>query len=1003
MAESPPRPETSRARAAAARAAAGVALTLALAAAAGACRPDDAPEAAPAVARAALAPAPVISPEIGTDTPVTGFNPGSTSGAAAAFGTSSYLVVWVDRRADAYNIASQSTYGDIYGIRMAADGTVLDTTSFPIAVAGGEQTGPMVTFDGTNWVVVWGDGRDPSGMSGTWGARVAQDGTVLDPGGFVIEPGTTYATANSPVGLDFDGTHVVVTLTRSSGIYADVIQSNGTPLGGAFQVAPSGSGGGALAFDGMYHLVLFGQPATPTPPSGYNTAVVAQRFTSAGTLIGSPTTLLTTSGTNASPAGMPTTVVSSGNGNGWLVGFILGATIRYSLVGDNGAPGSLISLGGSGAGITADADGAGYTLIYTTPTTYHARRMNTAGFVSVADQILFPSSQSAGTMALAHDPSGEILAYGSSNNLFATHLSSSLATPDAPPGILLSRTANLQADPSVAWNGSEYLVAWNDFRMSTNGSTFYATYATRVSPAGQVLDTAGLMLLLNASRTALGSNGATFMLAATSYQLVALAVSAAGATGGSANLTANGSAGTPVSHVASDGTNYLVAWVSGTGVTGTGPLVGTRLGPNAEALDVAPIAIAPSAIALSVAVAFNGTSYLVAYEQPSGAIAAVRVDKNGQLVGTSATTIAMRTSNETNLAVASDGSGWLIAWTDTGKMRAARVDASGQLRDPSAIAVSSSTASGPVGAAWDGRRYWVIWTDTRHASPVLPQYGLLEVYGARVSSGGAVDDPGGILISGGHDHLASAVAGGDHQILVAYYRMMAEQPYGIYRVRERLVTDLSPDGESCAKAADCQSNICNGTCQPVPTGSGGATGSGGSGSGGSTGSGGATAAGAGGSGAGGATAAGAGGSGAGGAIGAGGSAGSGAGGAGATGGSSGTGSAGAVGGATGGAGGTGGAVATGGATGAAGSAGATGGAAGAGGKPDAGSSGGHGAAGATGTADADADAPAMTGGSGGCSCSTGGDAPHAGSALLAALSVGLVLRSRRRRRRGIAR
>ena len=225
-------------------------VALGLLAMSGACRPSAAPptESALTVARSALAASTLtISPEIGTDTPVLGPNPGLAQQPAAAFGQTSYLVVWSDQRTGEIDAPDGTTGADIYGIRVNPDGTVLDPASFPIAVAAGSQTSPQVAFDGTNWMVVWADSRDPSGHTGTYGARVATDGTLLDPQGIPLSPGTSVATANAPAGLDTDGTNVVMTTVRNDGIYASVLQSDGTVLGSPFQVAPVGGAAPSLS------------------------------------------------------------------------------------------------------------------------------------------------------------------------------------------------------------------------------------------------------------------------------------------------------------------------------------------------------------------------------------------------------------------------------------------------------------------------------------------------------------------------------------------------------------------------------------------------------------------------------------------------------------------------------------------------------------------------------------------------------------------------------------
>ncbi|MEO0069767.1 MAG: hypothetical protein ABIK18_03120, partial [candidate division WOR-3 bacterium] len=113
------------------------------------------------------------------------------------FDGTNYLVVWEDYR-------SGSSY-DIYGARVSPDGTVLDPEGIPILTARYPQYSPSVVFDGTNYLVVWAGWRGEN--RSICGARVSKDGTVLDPVGFVISTGDYEQESPSVV---FDGTNYLV-------------------------------------------------------------------------------------------------------------------------------------------------------------------------------------------------------------------------------------------------------------------------------------------------------------------------------------------------------------------------------------------------------------------------------------------------------------------------------------------------------------------------------------------------------------------------------------------------------------------------------------------------------------------------------------------------------------------------------------------------------------------------------------------------------------------------
>jgi hypothetical protein len=99
-----------------------------------------------------------------------------------AFDGSQYLVVWEDTRID-----SLSDNTNIYGSRIAPDGTVLDTLGIPISTETENQLNPSVTFDGNNFFVVWEDHRN--GFADIYGTEVNSSGQVLDPVGILISEG----------------------------------------------------------------------------------------------------------------------------------------------------------------------------------------------------------------------------------------------------------------------------------------------------------------------------------------------------------------------------------------------------------------------------------------------------------------------------------------------------------------------------------------------------------------------------------------------------------------------------------------------------------------------------------------------------------------------------------------------------------------------------------------------------------------------------------------------
>lgn len=129
-----------------------------------------------------------------------------------AFDGTSHLVVWWEERTGRSR--------EIYGRRVAPDGTFLDTTSFPIGSATGFQHYPSVAFGGGMYLVTWVDAR--AGVGSVYGARVTPSGEVLDLAGIPIHVPPRGAVSTGSVRAAWDGTAFVVTWADVSSPRADV-------------------------------------------------------------------------------------------------------------------------------------------------------------------------------------------------------------------------------------------------------------------------------------------------------------------------------------------------------------------------------------------------------------------------------------------------------------------------------------------------------------------------------------------------------------------------------------------------------------------------------------------------------------------------------------------------------------------------------------------------------------------------------------------------------------
>ncbi|MFC2172001.1 hypothetical protein ACFLU6_05140 [Acidobacteriota bacterium] len=213
-----------------------------------------------------------------------------------ACGGDSCLAVFRDTRAD-------QDGPDIYGCRIHRLSGVLDPNGILITAADNIQTSPRVAFNGQDFLVVWEDARDdPNGLEkDVYGARVALDGTVLDPDPSSIQiarVGGSNQAAPASLGLAMDA---IVTWADDRGgdfdLYRTKVDRNGTVIdpgglvlvqGTGFQGVPrlalANSGPGVFYVDDKgsgteqdISLVQMGGDGAPLDTTGHNVSGAAQR------------------------------------------------------------------------------------------------------------------------------------------------------------------------------------------------------------------------------------------------------------------------------------------------------------------------------------------------------------------------------------------------------------------------------------------------------------------------------------------------------------------------------------------------------------------------------------------------------------------------------------------------------------------------------------------------------------------------------------------------------
>jgi len=169
--------------------------------------------------------------------------------AATAWNGTHYLVAWTDMRGGYFT-------PDIYFTLATSDGQPLAPDGVLLCGAEGDQSEPDVIWTGQEFVVIWQDAR--SGDFDLYTARVAPDGTVLDPGGlaFYVGPGDQMHPE-----MAWDQSRALVTWEHYTGAERDVwgqFYDPATPGGLPFPIcAETGEQGGpAVAWNGSSGMYL---------------------------------------------------------------------------------------------------------------------------------------------------------------------------------------------------------------------------------------------------------------------------------------------------------------------------------------------------------------------------------------------------------------------------------------------------------------------------------------------------------------------------------------------------------------------------------------------------------------------------------------------------------------------------------------------------------------------------------------------------------------------------
>jgi hypothetical protein len=478
--------------------------------------------------------------------------------ADVAFDGSKYLVVWRDSTA-------------IRAARLTSDAVVLDAT--PILIDGTTTyTRPAVTAGSTGFVVAW---RDEGGNSRL--ARVASSGVVLDPGGVMVPnsdghadigfDGTSFLpvfagdTINDVLGARFastgafldpvpfpissgfelqevprvasrSGEHLVVWSASGGGIpLGDVsgrrVAANGTLLGSqqtSFALGANDQLTPAVASDGNDFLLLWRDQR-----NGYGD-LYAERIAGDGTVL--------------DPLGIELLVADDGqewpevifDGKHYFAVWQDRRDGELDVYGARLDPtGKVLDPGGfpiasSGLAELSPALAANGSLTFVTwshgggfePDVHAARVSSTGELLDPTGFVVAEGPGSQSGAAVASDGTDFFVVWSHTETPVNTAKTSELrGARYAKDGTLLTPTPFVVAAapgtryvPRIAFGKGVYLVVWHDDRNETSAE--WDIYATRVSPAGDVLDPDGIRITQAAGADVWPDvtwNGETFVVA----------------------------------------------------------------------------------------------------------------------------------------------------------------------------------------------------------------------------------------------------------------------------------------------------------------------------------------------------------------------------------------------------------------------------------------------------------------------------------------------------------
>jgi hypothetical protein len=556
------------------------------------------------------------------------------------------------------------------------------------------EEAPKIAFDGTTSLVVWADTRDGSLTRDIYGTRINASGTPLDGTGIEIA------------------------------------------------IAPNDQTQPAVAYDGAQYLVVWADRR-----SGTSFDLYGQRVSTAGALVGPQIAISLAAGDQQNPR-------VAAFGGAWIVAWQDHRSgvdnVYFARISGAGAvldaSGVAVAAGANAQSLPSIACGSANCIIAwqhasTTSIDARASRLNpTTGALIDAAPLALKTGQGPnlyldvawdGTDYLAVWQTYQLGAFDIQGN----RVNASTGAILDGSGFFINQSIGQQQAPKVAFNGTQYLVTWEDSRaQAASGfdvySTLVNTNGTVVSPAGVAVNTGANNQLFPA---VVAAAGGTFWVV---YQSEVM------------------------------GPYLLDIYVSQVTAAGTVPNpAGTELSQSANRQ------ARPAVVALT-----TGT-YLAVWTDSVGTdgqnydIIGARIDTSGTVLDPSGIVICNAAGRQVAPQISRSATGrmHLIVWQDarsgTGyDIYGARFNPNSGLLDPNGFAIS--TAAGdqtfPSAASYSNNGFLVAWGDERNGR------NNRDIYGARIMGRNVMDAAGFVIVGAAGDQSQPTVATGGGTNLVAW-------------------------------------------------------------------------------------------------------------------------------------------------------------------------------------------------------------------------------------------